>query len=536
MMRALCLLLILLPFSVSATTPDELRELMRSGDFETAESVLEAVREAARPREAGAKALIDQRRLYDVFSTTDPRVLDTIERWETARPTSVHSRTVQGLAMLHASWLMRGKLLSRETYPLASEKMGRMRNEAARLAWAVYREDGEFIPASDLALSLRLLGFGHESVEAITADVMANRPNLRTLLKAVQILSPRWGGSVERVFSICDRYAPQISADESARITKSPYDSDFCKVSAIYEHHIDGLQRTWAQGYLDENPDVDFVSPRLFDAIYDRVRGPEHKDWIIGLYRRAHGLKIREANYIETFYAAEDFAWNQRDDLIQRTLDRLETDPFNADQILNLNQIFQIFQKPKPGMTAVEIEETLAKSRRQNEKWDMDFPALFERALKTSPYNAEVWMLLARWEPDAHAPPGFARAVAHAEKAVIYSNHSPRVLQFYFDTAHMPYSNFRRFHEKGWTEWQGTPFDPSDLLSQLECPVYRSAKIFHYICDEIGGPKICNMRNGTNKNMRELVKDEIDGPLCPKLRNAPIEELVFYDNLEAARN
>jgi tetratricopeptide (TPR) repeat protein len=198
-----------LGYPSSTTNPLAVRRLLRQGEFDRLDSLLEALADSARR---------DYRNEYYLFDAYEAMAGDTslaqpLGRWERERPTSAPARIAKGAFLADLAWQTRGTAYSRNTPAESIQRMGRLMAQAVSTidtaldrtprSAAAYRVLLETAKASgDTALARRYLMKG---LEDIPASFSLRRQYMRNLI-------PRWGGSYDAM----RRFADESQATEGA--------------------------------------------------------------------------------------------------------------------------------------------------------------------------------------------------------------------------------------------------------------------------------------------------------------------------------
>ncbi|MEO0772809.1 MAG: hypothetical protein AAFZ04_06465 [Pseudomonadota bacterium] len=94
----------------------------------------------------------DMRVIFQLFTTTNPKVIGFTEDWLKQSPNSVYAHTAQAWIYFTKSWNVRGTKFARQTYPSALREFRRLQEATWHHAWAAYLQSPDFIPATDALL------------------------------------------------------------------------------------------------------------------------------------------------------------------------------------------------------------------------------------------------------------------------------------------------------------------------------------------------------------------------------------------------
>lgn len=257
-MRVLLLFLLLcLPRLAAAETASQrLVGLVQAGDRA---AVANALAEAVIADAASADEPRAQRELFRVFGLSAPEFAAFTADWLTAEPDNPLALTAAGWQAHALAFDLRGGRVSAHTTAEALQEFRRLERKAQALFAKAAGTNPDLIAASDgLMVTGAALG-RYDDIAAEIQRVMELRPNRGSLMRS--IWGPQWGGGMEVVDFLCDRYADKIA-------TVPDYDAQTCRIDAVYYANFPpgpDLDRAREALWESDNPILDHA--RLRDAI-----------------------------------------------------------------------------------------------------------------------------------------------------------------------------------------------------------------------------------------------------------------------------
>ncbi len=515
-----------LPLTAETLDPDRLWSLMTTGDFRQVETELEIVRAEVRK---GTISFGQQRRLYQLFETTHPEMLEAIDDWLAERPDSIHAAVAKTSSLQHIAFLIRGLLPAAYVHSEAMAEAQRLRDQGYDLIWRTYRSAPDFIPASDKVVQYYHDFPGEQPFEQTIAEIMEVTPNKGTLLLALGPAAPRWGGSVELVFRLCQQYAAKLPDDPG-------YTSDLCKVQAIYEHQIYGEVRDWARGVLDRTDNARLAKAHLIDSAYDRFTRPAMK-WRFLKWYEESGINDPEiAGRLEGRYGVEDLEEKERERQGRIAEAALDHDPLNPDLIIKtVRANIESFDLPPgpvftfgygtPGKVNLG---TTHRGRIPPPTLDHPYRDLAEAALEYGTYNPEVWQLLGDICFCYTDPEGHLYVIEMNRIAAVVTNYNIGYLESYYTAIRTNWVNWHWAIERGATEWDGKPFDPVQLRENLDCPYVQATRLVELACSYQSAWE-CRPSGSPMTEVQLFLEDPESGQYCPEMWAAEPEDLLLSD-------
>ncbi len=283
-----------MPASAAAVvTWDELHDLVLAGDIAPVEAALQA---AVAADMASSGEPDEQRKLFTLFTNSEPAVEGFLARWIEEQPDSALAMTAMGWHLWKLGWNARGEGTVAEIYPGAMTAFVDHHTRAFDLATRAIAADPDVLGASDLMLRLTATFGNFESIPPELERVMARRPNRGTLIRVMKSLAPQWRGSPAQVKLLCDRYAPMVT-------TVPGYDPVVCAIDAVYAGGFwDGDQREEAHQLLmlTPNPVLDYA--RLQDAV-DGLGNPIQRVKLLEGIKAERPLDTTEARALDAAHA-----------------------------------------------------------------------------------------------------------------------------------------------------------------------------------------------------------------------------------------
>ena len=197
------------------------------------------------------------RRLFEDFTTTNPKIIAFTGDWVEAMPDSAYANTAQAWVLYRIAGLIRGDRPGWATYPVALEQFDALSETAMVHASTAYTLAPDLIPASDailrLANSVGAASFGYEIMD----EVMQSHPNWGTLFRGLKLTQPGYGGRPMMADAMCAYYGAELRAPHADMVR-------FCRIVGIFEFHLRG-QRDLLEDLLDgfEAPELDYIRAKL---------------------------------------------------------------------------------------------------------------------------------------------------------------------------------------------------------------------------------------------------------------------------------
>ncbi len=501
MMRLVGFLLLVLAMATPAlakTAVADLRERMIAGDVAAVEAMFAAAHHSVETENGDYS---EQRELFSALAVTDPRALDFVDVWRKAKPASPYAQTAKAWQLMKMGGWVRGEETVRWTYPDAMAANSAMEDMAADLAASAYAAAPDLVGASDA-----MLGLGHKArrnPEDVIEEVMRVTPNARSIRTAKSVVIPQWGGSIRRMKSLCETYAPVIRDVEG-------YDADYCMIETAMRANYCGDDLKPFTDMLDASDDPALDPLRIVRAGLCWTRMPDKVRPLIAAYldnpettdiqvarvfdgrSRVLGEPLRELKVTER--------------RIAKARDMIEFDPYNPD-------ILRIL-----ATTTVAEQGAVANPPSEEEVWELTL-----RGLAVAPFSPAIWRDLAYAKLDT------SDAAVHEgeplfENAIVYSNHKPGMVAEYGETLRSRMMNLAV--DKG-IKW-GEPVTADALdadIERLMCLTVRIGRIYDAICPEKSNE--CNENEAEREGWAQSTTNADALGICKIERNSPVGTLAF---------
>ncbi len=481
-------------------TPDDLRALIKDRDFANVEKKLDEVQFAV---QTGNFAYDDQRKLYEVFETTDPAVENFIEDWGDVDTLTVHLPAAKFSNLYHYLWIARGEKNLRQTYPRAMERMYDYVAQATPLARYMFKKFPDFVPGSDAVLRMHLFGGRDSELGPLLEKIFEHTPTRESLDKARWTVQPNWGGSIEQMFELCEKFA--------ARVKDSPgYTIDKCKIEAIYIVKEPGKEMTWAQMMLDRMPEGELLEQRLIDATQFRP-DPEKA---IALLAKIEEPDPKAARIIEYDFGVVGAYADENALEYRENLEKLKYDPLNPTILYALVRYDTMFSPDDEGNAV-----------RAQLNWQY-----LKRAVVLGDLRSEIFLQLEYLHPQINKIAGIFDSIISNERAVVLSNYGFAELAQYFDHVYLWDFNFGLAIGRGPSQSDELGVDYVAKRQELACPMVRSASLIEYMCvNNLADSGQCSVEGDPYGAVTEILTKARETNMCPQFLNKPVEDLLFEE-------
>ena len=411
--RALVLAL-LWPLQASAVvTWDELHALVQVGDVAPVEAALQAAVDADK---VAAVEPDEQRKLFTLFTITEPEVEDFLDRWRNERPQSALAMTAMGWHLWKRGWNARGEATVDMVYPDAMKVFMDDHTQAYDLAVKAVAADPALLAASDLMLRLTATFGNFEVVPGELERVMTRHPNRGSLIRVMKSLAPQWGGSPAQVKLLCERYAPMVKVVPG-------YDAQVCAMDAVYAGGVwGGDQRDEAHQLLQLTPNPVLDYARLDDALAG-LGSPLQRVKLLEGIKSLRALTLAEASALDNARAEIAGGLNTQDEW------KLALAP--AVEVLRKDADADPYD-PIAVTSYVAVRQDAADNLGMDLQAD-DLIRRLQHLLARVPYSGRAWRSLADLT-SRDVPVGkvdldmMARVEPYYINAVVYSNYDPDML------------------------------------------------------------------------------------------------------------
>ncbi|MBV1863931.1 MAG: hypothetical protein KUG74_05780 [Rhodobacteraceae bacterium] len=491
--------------SARADEASVFRTLVESSKVQLVEKLL-----AQLDREVAASGYRENnrlRQLFGMFSTTHPDYIDFIDKWQQGFPDSIYQKVAQGWQLEHLAWAVRGSKTIDETSPEAMQQMHEFLQESSMLAWDVFNQRNDFIPAADLVAQLYLNGYGEISLEDFTEIALKANPSLGLLEKIVLAHNPKWGGSFSEIKSVCEKYVPLVLPLEG-------YTDETCRVVAVYDSANiyrggDKPVLKWAQDIMDKTPENLLYTARINDAIYFRRERPQSLEYILEHFNPYTAKAPSQAHNINYYYRSQKFIDKYWLKVSTAKLQRFMLDPLNPD----------FLEKNRP------------KAIRNKDIWkDPQAKKIYGEYLRKwlvyGRYRPEVWAFLARFSKrDADDIVVSDEAIENYIMAIQMSNNGWLHTLKLFKKLDSFWEYMSILNQSSNPAHHGEPIDPQAHMDRVACSLVESARLIAALCPSKGwhGAYECNEWEVTASRKKiEMAKTE---KLCPAKLFIPANKL-----------
>jgi len=408
-----------------------------------------------------AKGYLGQRAVFALFESSHPTILALSERWVKEQPDSPYAHAARGWTLLHIGFLARGGATIRDTYPDALALADRYFDEAMVEAERAYTLAPDLVAASDLFIVAGMVATRPRPLDEVLAEVMAQTPSRGTLQRAANALSPRWGGSIEAVFALCDRYAATVPDVQG-------YTVDVCKADLLQETNFSAADRSVVAGIVAASDHPLLKPARILQKIQAADTSAAFQEELEAYLFDTTVTDTHAAQYLDlTFYLPQQRpmisvgVWMRK---LSEAWDKFDRDPANYWLMSDLT-VEAIGDQPiRPRLGATE-------------RFVMN-----RDALALAPYEPGLWATLAglsgNWSRDR-----LRQRNALYENSIVYSNHSGWALTAYANVLAWDFSLLSMARTSGDGSFAGIPAgDYSDDTEDLLCPFARATRLYALRC------------------------------------------------------
>ena len=457
--------------AASVPTRDDVRAIIRQGDFAKMEQAFKSAWAADQTEPNGPWRTID---LYYAFQDLDPTTNQMSQDWLAAQPDNPYALTARGLQLMQQGWTWRGEGNIGNTWPHRIEKTGELHRQAYHLFQQALEIDPDFLPAADGLIALTPTVGDRSDMLIVLEHVMQTHPNHASLMWAMDALSPQWGGTQDQVDLICARYAPLIPTD-------IPYDAETCTIEAAYEApYTDGPRFQAARSALLKSTTPWLDWPRQQEMMISDA-APDQKLAALRKVETKRPLDLGEARLL--------------DDLVTQVTGQ---PPKPDEAALPKAARYWVKEYRRRATNAPlapsALQHLIAAINTEQQVDGMEFPReeIRDRALRVLsayPEDPEIWKIAADLIAELGTAPGqdevtrLALAEPYYDNAIAYSMHDTNVLSAAVDPK-------LRLLAKQWL-FEGTgavpPLNvPAGMDESLICPTIRQLKLLALICTANG--------------------------------------------------
>ncbi|MEM7733136.1 MAG: hypothetical protein AAF280_10175 [Pseudomonadota bacterium] len=455
----------------------------------------------------------DMRVIFQLFTTTNPKVIDFTENWLNQSPNSVYAHTAQAWIYFNKSWNVRGPNFARQTYPPALREFRRLQEATWHHAWAAYVQSPDFIPATDALLRTAVqLGRTGEGLDLIE-EIMEDQPNMGSLYRAVGMTHPGWTRHTwDRAEWLCETYAPMIewSRDEDPLM--------HCLIDAAMTIH-ESTHRDWGYEMLVQGfaPSLDFY--RLNAATWHTATRTE-AEFAHAYLTRPDVTNYRFARQHDEYIAMRyGFEFISHDHLLREqeiARAQLEHDPYNPDLIKTLStDVAQWTRSADSGVTV-----RLIKRVPESEQID-----LAQRLLISAPYDPENWRNFLGKVGRGLRPETFQAYDPFFNNVVVYSNHSPDSLAYLLGNKAQAHKFLGMAKTAGLPDWDEV-LARKDWTNDIFCPTVRAYRLREHVCESVDG-HACTQNAEFEAFYEMAMAQSAQDNICTWERTTPIRDLFF---------
>lgn len=449
-----------------------------------------------------------QRSLFSLFETTDPTVLALSDRWIAEQPDSPAAHTARGWTLMHRSVLMRGDRPAAETYPEALQQAAALAAEAMAEAVKAHDAAPDLVSASDLMINAGMMARSPVGVEDLVGQVMARTPNRGTLHRAANALAPRWGGSLDQVFALCDAYAEKIAQVPG-------YGADVCKADLLQEANFSEAERQSQADTVAASDHPVLAAARIAAGMAQRDTSPEFQRELETYLFDINVTDTGAAAYLDvTFYEPQKRPLISYDVTMRKIADawdRLDRDP--ANYYVQRDVLTEsVGNRP--------ILPRLGKATR--------FQHL-QQALAFSPFNADLWYQIG-WVTGAEGREALAIRSRATEKAIFYSNQSEHFLGGHAQSLAGDYALYLLVRDSKDSFFLGEPVGSyTSAAEDLLCPFARAARLYAAMCEAgAADPDSCGQLIGSVDWQTALAAAQAENQ-CAPVFSADLGVLAYAD-------
>lgn len=445
-----------------------------------------------------------QRTLFSLFESTHPAAIGMADQWIKKEPQSALAHVAHGWSLFRRGSAMRGGAYVADTYPAALEQAEKLFEQAGDEAATAYKMDPELIAASDLLIGTAM-GTGRADELATLVDkIMQTQPNPGTLQRAAMALSPRWGGSLDDVLALCDRYAARITAPAG-------YDADVCKADLLQQPAFDDRERAVVADIVARSDHPLLLAARIKQKIANGDKSPAFQTELENYLFDIYVTDVQAAAYLDETFSIPIHRPRIMYDVQMRALmadyEKLQRDPANPVYMAKMSVVGIGDRKILPLM------DNRAQFRQQ------------KAALTSAPYDPYLWSGLADLSAYGRGPKGALEAAHAFELSVIYSNYQPDLLRGYAAALADQYEAASRPTLE--PDGQEVPPDLASAQTVL-CPFVRAERLFEGLCQQRGYGDYCTQVTATPNWVTALADAKTSG-LCKVESSAALEDLAYSD-------
>lgn len=443
-----------------------------------------------------------------LFATTHPNYVSLLKAWEEKHPDSIYRKTALSRHLSHLGWIARGTEPIYMTHHSSVKLMKDYLEFSANLAWEVFFERPDFLPASLLVAEHYLNDFGMWPVKRFASVALEESPNYLLLDSLVLSQNPKWGGSWDAVKRMCDTYGDTVDAPDW-------YNPETCFVAAIYDNpkvlfgHEPELLK-WAQDVLDAAEPDAMIQQRRIDFFTLERHVPQMKAEAIRLFSPLSINASRRADYIEQVLGVEGFADQQRSK-IQRAWQRtFEHDPHNPKSL----GFISLATAPQNKYQSFAMSEQEALNAIEGMK-------------PYAHYRPEIWHAIAQIKFSYEMSPfDFELLTPYFEQAVATSLYQSKYIDDYYHKTQFIRQQMKKNIRKETVEHNGKQYDVFQTVGQLDCTAVRVARLIDFSCNSAMSIDL-NCSQSTMVEVSKFLTKANRFKYCPKVSDAEIIDIAM---------
>lgn len=295
------------------------------------------------------------------------------------------------------------------------------------------------------------------------------------------------------------------------------YDAELCLIEIVFRNHLKGALRERAVQALDGR-DEPFLDYARLDAYLDEWRNREEaRDEAVRLHRETLGPKTSIFVYLETTDRIER--------VFNHPLYEIEAKAALIDEMQE-----RLADNPQShNILALLMRDIMERHQRGDPNADLQLAQTYWRdMLKLSAYRPETWEIGFDLHLAATAgKPDPVYSMKYRANQIYYSGYWPGYLRDTMTWLHALYGVARGEVNAG-----NLFPDKAALLEQVECPMFRAARVYRLVCDAVPDHIQCNV-GGYNSDLADrLFRQLRDSKACTWVRAAE-PEMLFYSPVPA---
>lgn len=499
-------------------TKGALLERVYAGDMAGVEQALET---AQRLYLDDAIAADEVRRLYEGFTTTNPRVIAFTGDWVRAMPDSPYANTARAWVLYHIARLIRGTRGDWDTYADALSQYEALNDSAMVHASSAFSLAPDLLPASDailrLATSIGAASFGYEIMD----KVMERRPNWGTLYRGLKLTVPELGGNAITGDAMCAYYGAVLDAPHEDMVR-------FCRIVGIFEFHLRG-RRDLLEDLLDgfEAPELDYIRAKLAMLDWQNPdRMQKHQDVLQAYFDTHDVMDVKMAEEFDLFFNHLPGHRLVQGEVSKRAydyaVDEIRDDPYDP-WLLDVLSTGVVDVRRIEGGVRTTIVTRVTHAQRQE---------ILRKRLAVSPFEPEHWSRLAgsmeaMARGDSPALDGLLTSDPYRINAIVYGNHRAEYLVEFILWKIVQLDVLARLTQVNTTPLAPRPAPSIDRDADIICPLLRAARVLGVVNAYADMPETNGLTAIQAGQIRTLSDQARDEGRCTEVRGLDPLELAF---------